>query len=393
MKNSATRRKFLIGAGASVGVGLTHKLILPTVAKTTEPTLNIYVIIWRSVGGKIPWNSSSPQEVAEKGAYVIWAYIQQEIYRRGGLLLLSFLSPTALIQLLVNIYNKGSIIGHAALYAKYQHINGSSEQIVFSNTGSNVGMYIRWYDHLSKTFDLSTVNPKFPKSEPYQRGFPRILACCYLLETLAGHLSDGTFETIEEFKGRVKKHSPPRVSKQTLKGTEAEKTFSLLKEIKHQTSNINTSGAPKDYGLNTTEVRKIGDLLNPKPVANLGQPQPMKSYLIGGEEHQIYGGCANAVASVLKAAKLQNMIEDRAKFRIELSFDNFKDAVIPILVGANAFNRNTGKANDADLIRELQRLPQTWGSGNTVEFFDPNYWYDQLPANRNSFENLLQDIQ
>lgn len=392
MNSKIPRRKFILGASAFSGALLAHKLSLPVSAQVSQPTLDIYTIMWRSVGGKIPWNSSNPREVAEGGAFVIWAYVQQEIYRRGGLILLSLFSSTALTELLISIYNKGSIIGHAALFVKYRDPNGSSEQIVFSNSGSNVGMYARWYDEFNNSIDITQVHPKFPKREPYQNGFPRIMGCCYLLETVAGHLKGGFFETGNQFISRIKKHEKPRVRKNTLLGAEAKNTFALFREIENQTNSSNGPGAPGDYGLNITAVRQVGSEVSYPPRANLATSQPMKNYLIGGEQHPIHGGCANTVASVLQAAGLGNLVEESARFKIELSFENFKDAAIPILVGPSAFDPQTGRAVDVDMRRELGRLPQTWGSGDTVEFYDPNYWYDSLPVDDRDFNSLIQSI-
>ncbi|WP_414550764.1 hypothetical protein [Anabaena sp. CCY 0017] len=374
MGNYFNRRQFIIGAGCFGGTVLASNWSSHSSAQTSEPTLEIYLLIWQSYGGKIPWNNSNPREVAEKSAFVVWSYIQEELYKRRDYIL----SDTFRLSTVLNsLFSKGSIIGHAALFTRFRDKNEPWQELCFSNTGENVGFYQRWITRTG--FNPLQVNPRFPRRRPYiNTSFylfdqeDRIMICCYPLEVLAGHLQ-GSWETLQQFQSRLVTRRKPRVAKQVLLGAKAKETFALLQEIKKQTSLTSGPGGPVHYGLNIREVRTID---------NFNNSWPMKTYQIGGQKYPIWGGCANSVASVLQAANLSNMIEEKARFRMQLSYNAFQNAVIPILIGSQAFDRNTRSAIDPDMLSELKRLPTQWGSGNTVEFYDPNYWYDLLPPNK-----------
>jgi len=312
--------------------------------------LSLYLSLWESFGGRIDWGHDDPRRVAEQVSYVIWSYIQ-EIGCPGD-------------------NDKGSVIGHAALYAKLQE-EETERELVFSNTGGNVGFY--------------SVPPKLP----WRYFFRGILMCFYVLESLAGHLEDGKWETLREFRKRVRRRRPPRVQKVVLRGDDANQAFQLLELIHTVTSADNAGpGAPEDYGLNTTAVRLLDDF---------DRPLLMRSYNIDGVQREIHGGCANALASVLDAANLSHLVPRQPPVFVErpLSFDLFPiaedGAVLPVVQNDEGFDRN-GNAVDEDVRRELDRLSPVWGDGDLVRFFDPNHWYDLIPDEPANFRELKRQL-
>ncbi len=315
-----------------------------------DTELNLYVILWDSFGGRIPWFSGNPKEVAERVSYVIWSYIQE--FKESPL----------------QRSDKGSVIGHAALYSKLKRPDGSSTECVFSNTGGNVGFY-------------SIFSSKYPFR--YRLIFPPIIACFYVLESLAAHVEDGKWESVAEFRDRVQKRRKPRVRKETLLGDQATRTFELLQQIQNATTSFPAGpGGPSHYGLNTVEVRLVDSFDN---------PLEMKEYDIAGDGFEIHGGCANAVASVLEAARLSHVVERTAQFEKRMSFSDFTEAALPVVQNDAAFDAH-GNARDRDLKRELRRLPSVWGAGDVVRFFDPNYWYDTLPDIDQNYADLKDDL-
>jgi hypothetical protein len=238
--------------------------------------------------------------------------------------------------------DKGSVIGHIALCAK---MSGQAEPLVFSNTGGNVGFYKAGdYQH-DRVYRLP------------------ILASFNLLETLAGHLGDGHWETLEEFRERINQRTAPKVQKEMLTGEEATRTFAFLQEIMAVTTRLDSGpGAPRHFGLNIARVRLL---------SNFSTPLKMKRYMIGGRLFEVHGGCANAVASVLNAARLQRLVPNKARMEMNIDFRLFRNSTFPVLVGSGAYAPN-GTARDPDLVKALDQLPAEWGTGEQVKFCDPS---------------------
>jgi hypothetical protein len=307
--------------------------------------------LWRSGGSLIPWSTQNPRKIAECFGHLVWTYVQelswQSIFVRR---------------------DKGSVIGHAALLAVMRRPGKVPEPIVFSNSGGNVG----FYKNPSIPFVPGDTS-KFPNRAPYksQPLKPPIVACFHVSETLTAHVGDGHWEAMPDFRKRVRQRKDPTVQKKVVMGREAESLFESLQKVKKATEPFGRGarGGPKDYGLNTTWVRRIKDG---------GEPKTMTKYQIGSGQYEIHGGCGNAVASVLQACGLVDLIpRDRIQFEFEISLNDFKGIVLPVIIGAEGFS-DDGSALDRDLIGELERVPTTWGSGYAVRFIDPNYWYELL---------------
>lgn len=342
--------------------------------KSNSATLSLYTIVWgsalwNSTAKKIPWHDPSPRVVAEAASHMIWTYVQS----LGG----------EWWKVLLGV-DKPSVIGHAALLAR---MSGEPDLLI-SSIGGDVGFY-----HVTDSKHL--------------RHFPLptdVLVSCYLAESLAGHLDTGKWESLPDFAGRITERAPPRIQKTELTGDKARAAYAQLADIKRQTARRKSGpGAPRHFGLNTTAVRLVSDLRTPLPLraykistSLAGRPwwwpglldrlrpaeaRPMA--LVEGEAGasrgiEIPGGCANAVASVLTAIGLQALVPASARFEMRLALAQFEDAVLPVLVGDDAFD-DTGTAADADLVAALHRLPKTWGEGETIRFTDPNYWIETIP--------------
>ena len=340
---SISKRSLLIGASA-VTVGGALPAAWPVGSHAQTPTLTLYVIMWGSEAPKkVRWDDPVPRKVVEAASFMIWRYIQK----------LGSNWVDVLLQ-----RDKPSVIGHAALLAV---MTGQPEPLLFSNTGGDVGFY--------KLTDA--------KHDRYF-SFP-ILASCYLVETLAGHLADGKWETLKEFATRMQERGSPRIQKVQLTGANAVTTYKLLAAIKQQTEEADSGpGAPRHFGLNTTGVRFVTDMT---------RSFKMKSYQIGGKPFEVHGGCANAVASVLQAARLGSLVPASAGITMRLTLSDFDEAVLPVLVGGSAFDAE-GNARDKDLRKALDKLPEAWWKKdakpkeiNTLRFTDPNYWIKAIPDN------------
>jgi hypothetical protein len=344
MRNKSTKRQFIkqtLATGAAVAASSIF-----VKAQPAPQTLSLYVVVWNSYGKEIPWRHQSPKVVVEAATHVIWSYIQN--VKDNPLRTIS----------------QGSVIGHTALYAKLS--NGP--ELVFSNTGGNVGFYRRGHPKHDRHFDRSSW----------------ILASFHVGETLAGHLSDGSWETIDEFRDRVHARRAPRVQRLVLAGQEAQDTFALLQSVAIQkNSDPARGGGPRHFGLNTTGVRLIHDF---------NTVLPMQKYDIAGQHYEIHGGCGNAVASVLRAARLERLVPDGARVKMTLNVERFREKVVPVIIGSNAFNSNE-RAQDPDLTKALESLPQTWGSTDELRFCDPNYWFRLMSHNPLSYRDLMRDLR
>jgi hypothetical protein len=309
-------------------------------ASREDDVLNIYLVLWPSDAPLVPWTDPSPRQVAEAGSFVIWRYIRELGDNWVNILLQR---------------DKPSVIGHASIVAK---ISGKP-LIVFSNTGGDVGFY-------------SATDSKHPRAFLQKA----ILASCYFAETLTGHSSDGRWESHDEYVTRIRERQAPRVSRIQVRGVDAQKTYDMLNAVLSSTTGTSSGpGAPKNFGLNTTEVRLITDF---------GRTKKMKSYLIGGRMVEIHGGCANAVASVLDAVGLGEFVPKSAAIKMNIALSSFRGAVLPIVRGEEAFDAY-GKARDPDLVGALDRLPTTWVGASTrntaIRFTDPNYWVREMGSN------------
>ena len=300
----------------------------------TRPTLNLYLAIWpNSTGVLLPWKSS-PRDLAEKFIYMLWKYRS----------------------------SKGAIIGHTALLAE-MHDSGSINRILFSNTGGSPG----FYEH-SMWIGRSMPGYRFP--EEYKDTWIRV--AFHIDEVLAGHVTDGRWESLAEFQSRVAENEHFRVSKNSYYGVDARDKFARLRDIKCQTRNQgNRFGGPKHFGLNTTTVRRINE-------NGLMSGQSMSKYRVGNSDHEIHGGCANAVASVLRAIGLGTLVPNRAEFKMNVDLGRFHNVYLPVRWTSSWFDDNN-RAAHKQLTDALNGMPNNWGSGNTIKFVDPNYWYLELP--------------
>ena len=354
-----SRRRFVKRYGLAAGAtGLLSSLPLRrSLATTSTPTLNLYLAIWQNPGGvRIPWTHHNPRVVAERACYLFWRYIRLQ----GGWLGTLF-------------SDGGTVVGHATLFAEMRHDHGGQEFLVFSNYDKkDAGMYFRFY------------HPK----NPY-RWIDFIMAVMWVEELLAGHTESGVWQSLRAYKERVDRRLPGRVVRRSFTGDRATEMINRLRLIYQRTHSRNTVGAPRNFGLNTLRVRPVDD------AGNWGRAQPMTRHEIDGTQHEIHGGCANAVASVLRAAGLADMVPEEAEFELQLELSRFSETVLPILGRSDAWNRN-GEPESSYLTEALEELPNTWGSGDWIRFVDPNYWHDRIPVNnhhlsafRNSVENCF----
>ena len=144
-------------------------------------------------------------------------------------------------------------------------------------------------------------------------------------ELLAGHVSDGKWESPNEYKRRISHNNNFKVEKHEYTGDRANGIWKLLKTVEkamEKAKKENHIGAPKYFGLNTTAVRDVD---------NFNQKLPLHQYNIGGAMHPIPGGCANAVASILVAIELKNKVPDSARFSLNIDLERFAGISIPIV--------------------------------------------------------------
>lgn len=337
--------------------------------------LSLYTIVWGSTvwkqnGAKIPWTDPSPRRVAEASAHMIWSYVRTLEGEWWRVLLQS---------------DKPSVIGHTALLAQMP----GEPDLLLSSIGGDVGFYhighLKHHEH-------------FPPPSP-------ILVSCHLAESLAGHLDSGNWEEIQSWAVRMHERDPPRVAKTMLTGDRARQVYGQLADIKRQTEQHDSGpGAPRHFGLNTTSVRLVSDLWRPLPMRRyqIDGSAPAPSFWsrlafwrshaspaamavadgraagVSPAGHEIHGGCANAAASVLTAVGLGALVPPSARFEMQLNLADFRDSVLPMLIGPDAFDAQ-GRAIDEDLTSALDRLPKAWGKSDTLRFADPNYWIETIP--------------
>jgi hypothetical protein len=350
-----------------------------------DKRLSLYTILWGSAlwsrtGRKIPWRDPSPRVVAEAAAFTIWSYVQG----------LQDQWWTVLLQV-----DKPSVIGHAALLARMD----GHDTLLFSSIGGNVGFY-------------GVTDRRHLAHYPPTSG---VLVSCQFAESLAGHLETGKWELLADFAGRIVERGRPRVQRNDLSGAEAEHTYGLLADIRRQTRRRwSGPGAPRHFGLDTKAVRVVSDLARPLPmrayqfrsrppsrfdwldiladlVPRAGPSAVATAYMPTPQSPvaEIPGGCANAVASILGAAGLGHLVPPEARFELTLSLDEFKDAVLPVLVGDDAFSTD-GRAQDPDLVAALDRLPHAWGASTRLAFTDPSYWIETVPENDDLTAELMR---
>lgn len=264
-------------------------------------------------------------------------------------------------------FSKTAPIGHTSLLAEMEHRNGSIRRLLFSNTGGSPGFY-KNDNSIYSALPFST--KRYP--ERYRRCWlcaPIVLGF-YLDEVLAGHTKDGKWESWSDYEYRVSQNKNFRVRKYTANGESAVRVFERLKQITQHTNTRNRKvGAPLHFGLNTTTVRVVDDFHNKRAITK---------YMIGNSKYEIHGGCGNAVASVLEAAGLGHLVPRSARFGMNVNLKKFRNVVLPVILGSGGFRGN--QPMDGDLIADLSRVPQTWGSGDAINFIDPNYWYVELPV-------------
>ena len=240
--------------------------------------------------------------------------INRYIVRHGG-----WLSPRLL-------RFPGTVVGHATLFAEMVHANGKREFLVFSNTGKkgkkDAGLY---------------VGRSHPKN-PYPSG-NWVMAVLHLDEMLAAHVDHGIWQTLSDYKARVEEAmnigTPPRVYARVLSGGSAEDTFNRLRQIYFATRSTNGYGAPRHFGLNTIEVRMLNEASRSRSKWSLGRR--MTRYTIGSSRHEIHGGCANAIASVLRAIGHGDLVPRAAQVSLSLDLHRFHNKVLPVLGSSDAF--------------------------------------------------------
>ena len=362
-----SRRHFVRGAaavGASLPfVGLRHT---PASARAM-PELDLYVAIWPSLTGLVlPWETDSPRHLAERFCYMLWSYVQSHSNRLEA----AFSA----------MHRKTSAIGHASLYAELRRADGRTENVLFSNTGGDPGFY---ENPGSLMPPLGLPSRRFPKRYRFLNNFWKagFMACFFVDELLAGHVSDGKWESVDEYAGRLD-NDLMRVRKYNASGDVAVEVFERLRAIRRATKLGGFVGGPMHFGLNTTFVREV---------RNFGQPLSMHRYPAANKWYEIHGGCANAVASVLVASDLPSLVPDRARFSMEVNLGRFAGVSVPLVTRSREY-RNGRPANE-DLIVELNRVPNSWGRGDQISFVDPNYWYRTFPNDTrliDSFRNRIR---
>ena len=351
-----SRRKF-IQTSVMAGTALALSSVASGRASAqTSPTLNLYLAVWPSLTGlRLSWNTPSPRHLATEFSHMLWRYVQDN----GG----------RWKTLLNSAFSKTAPIGHTSLLAEMEHQNGSiGGRLLFSNTGGSPGFYKN---------DNSIYSPLPFSTKRYPERYRRCPVFCapivlgfYLDEVLAGHTDDGEWESWSDYEYRVSQNKNFRVRKYTAKGESAVRIFERLKHIPRHTNTRNKEvGAPLHFGLNTTSVRVVDDFHNKRA---------MTKYMIGDYKYEIHGGCGNAVASVLEAAGLGHLIPRSARFGMNVNLNKFKNVILPVILGSGGFRGS--QPMDDDLIADLSRVPQTWGSGDAIRLIDPNYWYVELPV-------------
>ena len=342
-----SRRKFLRNV-VFTGTTLSVANCGPRHARAQTHTLHLYLAIWPSTTGLLlPWNTPSPRRLATEFCHLLWKYIDISGGRLGTM---------------ANIASgKRSVIGHISLLAELHYPDGSVRRTLFSNTGGNPGFY-RNDNSLYSFIPMRT--DRYP--ERYRRCWScwPIVIGFYIGEVLAGHTTDGEWESCHDYQDRMRSNDDFRVVRYALSGDLAKRTYGRIVQIRNATARQRVVGAPGHFGLNTLSVRRIGDF---------DKPLSFSSHRIGNSVHVIHGGCANAVASVLVAAGLGQLVPNSARFRLELDLRVFKDVALPVILDSDAFR--DGVPQDEDLISELSKVPERWGSGDTIAFVDPNYWY------------------
>ena len=368
-----TRRRFVRrSAGVAAAGLLSGAAVAPAQTQEESYRLNLFLAVWQNVGGvRIPWTSRRPEDVAESFGYMLNRYIVSHDGWPGTLL-----KPT------------GTVVGHATLFAEMVHVRDShgaesQEYLVFSNTDEkgekSAGLYVGpWH----------TKNP-YPTSS-------LVMAVLHLDELLAGHVDHGVWQTLSEYKKRVRESlydgMPPRVYAWTLSGANAQSTFERLRQVYVATQSKVGYGAPRYFGLNTTEVRMVDEMSNSRNKWSPGRS--MTKFAIGSSRHEIHGGCANAVASVLRAIGRGDLVPRAAQISLSLDLERFHNRVLPVLGSSDAFTssgRNSGRY--VELTRGLQNLPEQFGRGTTIRFVDPNYWYDSIRANETQLRHFAQTVE
>ena len=366
-RRGITRRSFMKRATGAGLAGLVTSL--PTTSShATTSEMHMYLAVWQNPGGvRIPWRSRRPRDLAESLGYMINRYIVSH----GG-----WWSPS--------LWSfPGTIVGHATLFIEMVYASGITEFLVFSNTGkrgkTDAGLYVG----------------RGHAKNPYS-SWAFVMAVFYLDELLAGHVNHGIWQSLGDYKDRVNEAMaldiPPRVYRRVLSGGHAEDTFSRLRQIYFATRDSNGIGAPRHFGLNTLEVRRVDRGSNSR--SKWHPRQRMTSYTIGGSRHEIHGGCANAIASVLRAIGHGDLVPRTAQISLSLDLDRFHNSVLPVLGSSDAFT-SSGRDNReySELTRALGALPEQFGSGDQIRFVDPNYWYDQINMNRALLAHFLNGVR
>ena len=113
----------------------------------------------------------------------------------------------------------------------------------------------------------------------------------------------------------------------------------------------------------------------------------MESMSIEGKIVKINCCCANAVASTMRANGLESYITAESKFSMDISLTSFKRATLPILFGKNVFLED-GSARNERLVAALNCLSKVWGTGDQIQFCDPNYWFNATAENKSDTEEF-----
>ena len=203
---------------------------------------------------------------------------------------------------------------------------------------------------------------------------------------MAGHVSDGTWESPSEYGIRVSNNNF-RVIKYEYKGEKAGKIREGANNVMKQTGRGQHIGAPKHFGLNANAVRLVN---------NFSHKLSLHLYNIGNGAYPIPGGCANAVASILVALGLIDLVPNSARFAINngkgIDLGRLAGISVPIVMGKGEYKDK--EPTDQKLKDVLNSVPLTWGKGGErIEFIDPNYWHPRIPDNKmlkKQFKNRVQ---
>lgn len=417
--------------------------------------LDIYVIVW-GAPARIDWNNENPRVTATTALQSLHKYIG---YQLAG-------------------DSSHNMIGHAAMVANYIDESGQQKTILFSNSGGNVGVDLEAPgDRNHASYSALVVDGIWGLlSEDY-------IANMFILQTVSAHFPDGYWESEGSFGNRLKERTTPIVKKESFTGQQAADYFECLSLIKTETDrdikkaieiyekakpewsaklrqaqqllepqNVTGTevdraiaraerlkrvkaayaidykyepfrelgGGPYFYGLNTLGVRLPTTYALDKPPPNYDIIRMKKYEMPDGSKHEIHGGCANAVASVLKACGLQHMITDihmkiedgdvlvpSAQFTLTLSFNAVKGKKIPILfpkiVVAGVTLKHdefdaAGNFIDPDIEDEIEELPEHWvkpgdTAVNQVQFYDPSVWYDQWEHHKANTPGAFEELR